>query len=60
MTVCLETTKQRFTGLSTDDRPASPSEGSTYHVIDTGEQEVFHNGMWETDLRLIEALEMVL
>jgi len=58
MTVCLEATIKRFNGLSTDDRPANPPEGSTYHVVDTGEQEIFHNDMWEIDLRLTKALEI--
>lgn len=58
MTVCLETTIQRWNGLSTDEKP-SPSdvkEGSTYHAIDTGEEFIFHNGMWEQDLREIRAI----
>ena len=51
MTVGLVTTIQRFQGLSTDDKPSSPREGSTYHSVDTGEEWVFMNGMWERDLR---------
>jgi len=53
-------TIQTFQGLSTDDKPTSPPEGSTYHAVDTGEQYVFYDGMWELDLRLITALEMAL
>lgn len=58
MTVCLETTIQRWNGLSTDDKPSSPepAEGSTFHAVDTGDTFIFHNGMWEQDLRLYRAL----
>ena len=59
MTICLEATIKRFNGLSTDDKPEDPPEGSTYHSVDTGEQEIFHNDMWEQDLRLIAALQAV-
>lgn len=42
----------RFQGLSTDDKPlAGVQDGATFHVIDTGGVYVFHDGMWETDLR---------
>jgi len=53
-------TIQTFQGLSTDDKPTSPPEGSTYHAVETGEQFVFYDGMWELDLRLTTALEMAL
>ena len=58
MAICLETTKQRWNGLSTDDKPISPepAEGSEFHAVDTGAQYIFHNGMWEEDLRLVYAL----
>ena len=59
MAVALITTIQRFQGLSTDEKPSAPPEGSTYHVIDTGEQYLFYNGTWEQDLRLIYALTLV-
>lgn len=63
MTVYLETTIQRWNGLSTDDKPISTStftvkEGSTFHAIDTGEEFVFHNDMWTQDLRRINAIKM--
>lgn len=60
MTVRIEATIQRFNGLSTDDFPSSPPEGSTYHAVDTGERLIFFNDGWEVDLRLIKALEGVL
>jgi len=51
MAVKLETNIQRFNGLSSDSKPESPPEGSTFHVIDTGEKYIFHNDTWEEDLR---------
>lgn len=43
-------------GLSTDDKPLDVQDGATFHVIDTGEMYVFHDGMWEVDLRQARAL----
>lgn len=51
MAVKLVTTIQRFQGLSSDIKPTSPPEGSTFHVIDTGEEYVFYDGTWELDIR---------
>jgi len=52
MTVKLETKIFRWTGLSSDVKPSSGvPEGSTFHAIDTGEEYIYHNGMWENDLR---------
>ena len=51
MTVKLITTIQRFQGLSTDDKPVTPPEGSTYHAVDTGEKYVYFDGTWERDYR---------
>lgn len=59
MAICLEATIQRFNGISSDDMPISPPEGSTLHLIDTGEQYIYHNGMWERDLRMITALRFI-
>ena len=59
MAVSFVATIKRWQGLSTDDKPTAAPEGSTYHAIDTGEQWVFHQDMWELDLRLTMALEMV-
>lgn len=59
MTVCLETVIQRWNGLSSDDKPSEGvREGSTFHAIDTGEEFVFHNNMWEQDLRKINAIKL--
>ena len=59
MTIKLVTTAQRFQGLSTDEKPASPPEGSTLHIIDTGEEYIYHDGTWEDDLRMIAAMRAV-
>ena len=58
MSVELITEPQRYIGLSTDDWHENAPEGSTLHLVDTGETYIFHNGMWEYDLRLITALGM--
>ena len=57
MAVKLVTTIQRFHGLSSDAKPSSPPEGSTFHVVDTGEQYIYFDGTWEPDLRLIYAIQ---
>lgn len=37
---------------SSDIKPSSGvTEGSTVHYIDTGEEFIYHNGMWEPDRR---------
>jgi len=59
MTVTIIGSMQRFQGLSTDSKPTAPPEGSEFHAIDTGEQYIYHAGMWEQDLRLIYALRAV-
>ena len=59
MTIKLETNIQRFNGVSSDAKPDSPPEGSTFHNIDTGEMFIFHNDMWEDDLRLIHAFNAI-
>lgn len=41
---------QTFQGLSTDDKP-NAENGSTFHVINTGEVLIMHEGMWVADLR---------
>jgi len=59
MTVKLEANIQRFNGISSDGKPESPPEGSTFHVIDTGEKYIFHNGTWEEDLSFIYAFNAI-
>ncbi len=53
--------KQKFSGISSDEKPLARDisrypDGSTLHFVDTGEEFVFHDGMWEDDLRLKHAL----
>jgi len=59
MAVKLETNIQRFNMISSDAKPESPPEGSTLHIIDTGEKQIFHDGMWEDDLSLIYAFNAI-
>ncbi|MFH2075549.1 MAG: hypothetical protein ABIJ57_09420 [Pseudomonadota bacterium] len=47
----------KFQGFSSDPKPGGPN-GATFHVIDTGEVLVCHEGVWSTDLRLIFALKI--
>ena len=52
MAIKLETKKVRWNGISSDIKPSSGvPEGATFHYIDTGEKYIYHNGMWEDDLR---------
>jgi len=60
MAIRLQTTIQRWNVLSSDDWPVTAvAEGSTIHVIDTGEEYIFYNGTWEQDLRRIYASTLV-
>jgi hypothetical protein len=51
-------------GLSTDAMPttlpdgSALTNGSTYHVLDTGAQFVFHQGDWLPDLRTVYAIKL--
>jgi hypothetical protein len=51
-------------GLSTDAMPttlpdgSALTNGSTYHVLDTGETFVFHQGDWLPDLRTAYAIKL--
>lgn len=49
-----------YIGLSSDDKPMNVAEGSTFHSVDTGECWIYHDLMWEFDLRLTTALKAVL
>ena len=54
------TTIYKWNGASTDIKPSTGvTEGSTFHCVDTGEEYIYHNGMWEVDLRLRNALKEV-
>jgi len=59
MAIKLEATIKRYNGISSDEKPESPPEGSTLHFIDTGEKFIYHNGMWEDDLSLIYAFNAI-
>ena len=53
--------KQEFSGISSDTKPLGKEiskypDGSKLHFVDTGEEFVFHDDMWEDDLRLKHAL----
>lgn len=53
-------TGKHLQALSTDEWPLSGVEdGATLHVVDSGEEYVFHDGAWEKDLRRIAALRAV-
>lgn len=56
MTVVLVATAQRFIGNSFDPMPDAQDvpEGSTFHVIDSGEEWIRHDGTWEKDLRPVK------
>ena len=49
-------TIRRLIGTSGDEKPSPSPEGTEFHVIDTGELYIFHDGMWEPDRRLIYAI----
>ncbi len=49
----------KLQGLSSDAKPGGPN-GATFHVIDTGEEYVCHENVWQRDLRLTTALAQVL
>lgn len=57
MAIKLETRIYRWNAISSDEKPSSGvPEGSTLHLVDTGEEFIYHNGMWEDDLRRRVAL----
>ncbi len=45
-----------YQGLSADIKP-NCTDGSIFHVVDTGEVYVFHDGTWAPDKRLIYAIQ---
>ncbi len=57
MALSLVSNCQHWSGLSSDVKPSDAGNGSTYHVIDTGEVYFFHDGTWEPDRRLIYAIQ---
>jgi len=60
MTICLETSGQRWNGQDGDQMSiTTASEGSTFHAVDTGKKYIFHDGGWAEDLRDIYVAEHV-
>jgi hypothetical protein len=58
MAVKMIATIKCWHGLSSDAKPSTDvPEGSTFHVVDTGEEYVYYDGTWEQDLRRIWALQ---
>ena len=57
MAVMLETSIQVWNGASSDAMPSSAPEGSRFHIVDTGAVYLYHNGMWQEDLRQIYAIK---
>lgn len=53
-----DATGKRLMGLSTDEWPLGREEGTELHIIDTGEQYIFCDGIWVRDLRKINAIKM--
>ena len=52
MTVCLETTIQKWNGQDGDQVTITTApEGSRFHAVDTGKKYIFHDGGWAEDLR---------
>jgi len=59
MTICRAAAgNNKFNGHSSDEKPADMPEGAELHTVDTGEEFIYHNGMWVQDLRRINAIKM--
>ncbi len=52
--------RSNYMGLSSDDKPSYSVNGSTFLAVDTGEQWIYFDGMWELDYRMIAAVKMAL
>jgi len=55
MALCKEATISRWNCDSFAELPTEAPEGSTAHIIPTGEKYIMHDGMWTQDLSLIYA-----
>lgn len=53
-----DATGKHLVGLSSDDKPTDVDEGTYIHIVDTGEEYIFCDGMWFQDLRRINAIKM--
>lgn len=60
MTVSLVTTIQRWIGLSTDTKPTSAPEGSTFFETNTGQGWVWDESNWVEDISMINAFSQAL
>ncbi len=56
MIVEIDNNLTNLQGLSSDGFKAAEN-GATFHVIDTGDVYVRHEGSWEKDLRMARALK---
>lgn len=59
MAVVFANTEQQYQGLSSDVKPTGAGNGAIFHVVDTGEVYVFHDGVWTPDLRLTQSLKNI-
>ena len=59
MAVVAATSDTRYQALSSDEFPTGAGNGSTLHLVDTGEQFVCHDGQWFLDLRAIYPHKML-
>jgi hypothetical protein len=56
--VKLDNLGKEYQGFSNEGLPPTPADGATFHVVDTGEVYVAHNGDWLPDLRSARALRI--
>ena len=61
MTVCLETTIQRWNGADGEQLTMTGTirEGSTFHAVDIGKKYIYHDSGWVEDLRDIYVAEHI-
>jgi len=58
MTICLETTIQRWNGADGEQMNITDvPEGSRFRAINKGKRYIFHDGGWTEDLELIYAIQ---
>ncbi len=63
MAATLTTGDRNWICLSSDEFPVAGNgvkQGDKMHIVDTGEEYIFFNDMWETDLRLTNAVKNAL
>ena len=58
MTICLETTIQRWNGADGEQMNITDApEGSKFRAVDNGKKYIFHDGGWAEDRELIYAIQ---